>query len=50
MEGYNKDKMTEWYEHFEVITKDIAYSCHYKGIYASDCLEDEFEVIPKFHE
>lgn len=33
MEGKNPDKMTEWYQNFDILLKDIAYSTHYTGIY-----------------
>lgn len=41
MEGLNPEKMTEYYEHFEIVTKDITYATHYLGIYSSKFLDDE---------
>ena len=40
--------MTEWYQHFDILLKDIAYSTHYSGIYAAKSLLDKEGCVVKF--
>lgn len=48
MLGENEGKMTEYYENFDILLKDIAYSTHFMGIYPTSSLSVPETLIDEY--